>query len=110
MIEAPEHHQVLAAGQVLVDGGVLAGQADLSPQRSRVAHDVEAGHVPAAPVGRQQRRQDADGGRLPGSVGAEDAQHGAGRHLEVDAAQGLHVAVGLAQPADFYCEIGRPAR
>ena len=101
MVEAPDHHEVLAAGQVLVDRRVLAGQADLRAQRGRVAHDVEAGHAALPAVGRQQRGQDADGGRLAGAVGAEQPEHGARGDVEVDAAQRLDLAVGLAQVAYF---------
>ncbi len=36
VVEPPDHHEVLAPGQVLVDGRVLAGQADLGAQRRGV--------------------------------------------------------------------------
>ena len=46
-----EQHQVLPAGQVLVDRGVLAGQAD------RLADPLGvADHVEAADAGRARRR------------------------------------------------------
>ena len=43
-------------------------------------------------MGGEQGREDADGGGLARAVGAEQAEHGAGLDLEVDALQGLHVA------------------
>ena len=43
-------------------------------------------------VGCEQGREDADGGGLSRAVGAEQAEHGAGLDLEVDALQGFHVA------------------
>ena len=88
--------QVLAAGQVLVDRGVLAGQAD------RLAH-VAAGRgatskpATVAPpgVGVEQRGEDAHRRGLAGAVGAEQAEHAAAGHDEVDAVERLHVAVVL---------------
>ena len=80
------------------------------PIRSRtvdlLAHDVEAGDVRLAGVGLQQRGQDAHGGRLAGAVGAEQAEHRAGRHAEVDAVERDHVAEGLAQAAHADRELG----
>ncbi len=53
-----------------------------------------------AGVGLQQRRQHAHRCRLAGAVGAEQAEHGAGRDLEVDAVERVDVAEGLAQAGD----------
>jgi hypothetical protein len=44
VVEAAGHDQVLPAGEVLVDRGGLAGQADHLPHRGWPADDVEAGH------------------------------------------------------------------
>ena len=52
VVEPPHHHEVLAAGQVLVDGRVLAGEADLGTQRGCVVHDVVARDTGGATVGR----------------------------------------------------------
>ena len=68
-------------------------------QRARVADDVEAGDARRAGVGRQQRGEDAHRGRLAGAVGAEHAEHGAGRGLEVDAVERAHVAERLDEAA-----------
>src|SRR6185436_19157490 len=54
--------------------------------------DVEARHRRAAGTGRQQRGEHVDGGRLAGAVGAEEAVDLPGRHLEVDAVDGVDVA------------------
>ena len=48
LVEPAEHPQVLAPGQVLVDGRVLAGQADDAAQLLGLADDVEAGDRRAA--------------------------------------------------------------
>ena len=42
VVELADHLEVLEAGQVLVDRGVLAGEPDLGAQRGGVARDVEA--------------------------------------------------------------------
>ena len=77
VVEAADHLQVLGAGQVLVDGRVLAGKADLGAQRGgwRVTSMPATRALP--PSGAQQRRQDPDGGRLAGAVRAEQAEHAA---------------------------------
>ena len=95
VVEAPDHLQVLEPGQALVDGGVLAREADLLAQLGGVVDDVEPVDARAARRGRQQRGQDAHGGGLAGAVGAEQAEHGPGLDLEVDPAERLDVLVGL---------------
>ena len=94
-VQAPDHDQVLEAGEVLVDGRVLAGEADAPAQLGGVADDVEARDEHGAGVGLQQRREHADRGRLAGAVGAEEPEHAARRDLEVDAVEGPDVAEGL---------------
>ena len=79
VVELADHLEVLEAGQVLVDRGVLAGEADLRAQRVGVAHDVEARDPRAARVGLEQRGQDPHRGGLAGAVGTEQAEDGAGR-------------------------------
>ena len=98
-VQAPDHDEVLQAGEVLVDRGVLAREADLVAQLRRVGDDVEAGDLGAAGVGPQQRREDPHDRRLAGAVGAEQAEHRARRGLEVDAVERADVAEGLRQPA-----------
>ena len=50
VVELADHLEVLEAGQVLVDRGVLAGQPDLGAQRGGVLLDVEAGDAGGARV------------------------------------------------------------
>ncbi len=99
-VQAPDHRQVLEPRQVLVDGGVLAREADPLAQLRRVLDDVEPGHPRAAGVGLQQRRQDPDDRRLAGAIRSEQAEHGPVRDLEVHADERAHRAVGLHEPAD----------
>ena len=100
VVELPDHLEVLEAGQVLVDGRVLAGEPDLGPQRGRVAHDVEAGDARAARVGLEQGGEDPHRGGLAGPVGAEQAEDAARTSREVHAAEGADRPVGLLEPFD----------
>jgi hypothetical protein len=42
VIEPPHHLEVLVAGQILVDRGVLSGQADALPHLVGLLYDVES--------------------------------------------------------------------
>jgi hypothetical protein len=86
VVEAADHFQVLESGEVLVHRGVLPCEADLRTQLGCVAHHVEPGDTGAAPVGLEQGREDANGGRLARAVGAEQAEHAARASAEVDVA------------------------
>jgi hypothetical protein len=98
--EPADEAQVLAPGQVLVDGRVLAGEADGGAGRLRMGRDVDAEHLGRAVVGVEDRGQDAHGGGLARTVRAEQPEHGAGRHVEVDAAERVDVAEALGEAAD----------
>ena len=64
----------------------------------RVGDDVVAGDHRAALGRLQQRGEDAHGGRLAGAVVAEQAEHRALGHVEVDVAQRPEVVVAPAEP------------
>ena len=104
VVEAADHLQVLEAGQVLVDRGVLPRQADLSPQRRRVVTDVEAHHARRAGGGREERGQDPDRGRLAGAVRAEQAEHRPALDAQVDSAERFDVLVRLGEALGLDCE------
>ena len=106
VVEPADHLQVLGPGQVFVDRRVLAGEADLRAQQARIALDVDPGDLGAAAVGAEQGREDADGGRLPRSVRAQQGQHAAGRGPQVDAVERLDLAERFAQAASFDRAIG----
>ena len=105
LVEAAEHPEVLASGQVLVDGRVLAGEADRAANRLRVADDVEPRHARGSRVRAQQRGEDPHRRRLAGAVRAEQAEHGSLLHLEVDPVERAHLvlarAVDLHEPLGF---------
>src|SRR5262249_12542978 len=99
VVEPPDQLEVLEAGQVLVDPGVLAREPDLLANSRRVADDVEADDSRRALVRRQQGGQDPDRSRLTGAVRAEKPEDASGLDAEVDAAKRLDLAVALAQTA-----------
>ena len=87
-VEAALEAQQLAAGLLVVEGGVLQRHADAQAHGVGLGGDVVAGD-PGPPAGRQQQRaQHPHGGGLAGAVGAEEAVDLARRHLEVDAVDG----------------------
>jgi len=98
--EAPDEAKVLAAGQVLVDGGVLAGEADPLPDGLRMLGHVDAEDGRPPGVGAEDGGEDAHGRGLAGAVGPKQAQDGGRRDLEVDAGQGGDRAEALLQPFD----------
>jgi hypothetical protein len=100
MDETSDQVQVLAARQVPVHGCVLPREADPAPHRLRVADDVEAQHLRPALVRPEDGRKDANRGRLPGAVRAEQAEDVSCRYLEVDAREGVHVAEALDEAVD----------
>jgi hypothetical protein len=91
VVEPPDQGQVLGAGEVLVDGRVLPGQADQPADRRGVADDVDTGDLGPPGVRPQQRGEDVHGRGLAGAVGAEQAQHRARLHLQRDAVEGADV-------------------
>ena len=98
VIEPAGHDQVLAAGEILIDRGGLAGQADHLAHGGGLAGHVVAGHPGLAGVGAHQGGQDPNGGGLAGAVGAEEPEHGAGWDGQVQVLQGVDLPEGLAQP------------
>jgi hypothetical protein len=96
--EPADETQVLAAGEVGVDGRALAGEPDLKAHLRTLAHDVVAHDLGVAAVGAQDGGQHAHRGRLAGAVGAEQAEDAARRHLEVDAVERRDRAESLGQP------------
>ena len=97
-VEAADHLEVEPAGEEAVDGGLLRGDADAAAHLVGLVDDVEAGHRPRALGGDGEGGEDADRGGLAGAVVAEEAEHGAGRHVEVEVAEGPEVVVALAEP------------
>ena len=68
--------------------------------RLRVAAGIETEDRDVAAVARPQAFQDFHRARFAGAVRAEQAEHLAGKDLEVDAFDRLEAAVALGQAAD----------
>ena len=98
-LEAAEEAQVLAGGQVRVDGQVLGHVADGGLGVGRADVDRLAGHDDLAAVAPEQAADHRDGGGLAGAVGPEQAVGLAGGDLEADAVDGGPLAVALAEVA-----------
>jgi hypothetical protein len=101
-VQPADHFGVLLAGEVVVDGGGLARQADLGAHGGGVGADVDAADAGGARIWWQQGGQDADEGGLAGAVGTEQAVDAApldGQGEAVQrtdlAAEGLDEALGL---------------
>ena len=99
--QAAEQVEVLAGRQVLVDGGVLAGDPDQLAHHMRVLLDVDAEDLGPAAVHRQQGREHLQHRGLAGAVRPEDTEDLAAADLEVDPVDG-------AQRAERLDQTGRP--
>ena len=79
VVEAADHLEVLEAGQVLVDRGVLTGQADAGCRSAAASLTTSSPATRALPAsGRSSVVRIAHGRGLAGPVRAEQAEHGAG--------------------------------
>ena len=105
--QAPEHLEVLAAGQQLVDRGELTGQGEQLAHARRLGDDVVTEQLGPSRVRLEQRRQDADERRLARAVRAEQAEDHALRNLQVDAGERRRRPEPLDHAPDTDC--GRPA-
>ena len=91
--------QVLARRELVVERGVLEDQADAAPHLVGLAGDIDAGDLDLPGGGLEQGAEDADGGRLAGAVGPQEAKDLTLRDIEVDAPNRLDLAVLLDQTA-----------
>jgi hypothetical protein len=92
-----DQHQVLGAGQVLVDARVLAGETDAAAHPLRLLEYVDAGHLRMARIGAQQGGEHPYGGGLAGAVGPEHAEHRAPAHRQIHPVERLCLAESLAE-------------
>ena len=82
--QAPEHLEVLPAGQHLVDRRELAGQPQQLPHPRGVVDDVAAKHLGPSGVRSEQRGQHPDEGRLPRAVRSEQPKDRGLLDIQVD--------------------------
>ena len=112
VVQLADHHEVLAAGEQLVDRRVLRGQADAAAHldRRRAATSSPATRRRAR-VGLGQRGEDAHGGGLAGAVRARAARRRcrAGTSRSTPARARLRaVALDEAHGFDGVCGCGHP--
>ena len=86
----------LLTAQAIADRGVLPDQPDPPADLRGLGADVEAGDARPAAVDVDEGGQGLDRGGLAGAVGAEQSMDDAGRDGQVEAVQGVQVAVPLA--------------
>jgi hypothetical protein len=97
VVQPAEQQQVLTAGEVVVDRRELPGEPDAAAHLLRVLHNIDAQHLGAPPVRLQQSGEHAHGRRLACTVGAQETQHAALGHRQVEAVQGARLTEGLDQ-------------
>ena len=97
------HLQVLPAGQLLVHGRVLPGEADRPLDPERIGEQVVPGDGRGPRVGAHQGGQDPDHRGLARAVRAEQGQHGPGPDRQVHVIQDGVSAEGLAHTLGCNC-------
>jgi len=103
MPQPPHHLQVLLAGQHVVDGRVLAGEADRAPDADWVGEQVVPGDGGGARVRAEQCGQDADQRGLARAILAEEGDDLALGDRQVNAVENLLVPESLADAQGFNC-------
>ena len=81
------HPEVLVASEVLVDRGVLTGEADALAHFLRVLAHINTEHLGPPAAAGQNRGEDAYGCGLAGAVRSEETEHAAGGDREVDSVE-----------------------
>src|SRR5260370_11451500 len=94
-IEPRVELEVLATGQHVIEGRVLEDETDALPDSSRVADDVDAGHLRGTRCWREQRAQDRDRRRLAGAVRAQESKYLAVPDREIDPSDGFDLPISL---------------
>jgi hypothetical protein len=98
-VEVGEDEQVLLHGERHVEVVELRRDAELSAGLLRLVRQLEAEHLELALVGDRLRSQQSHRRRLPGPVGAEQADARALRHVEIEPVDGGDRPVALDDAA-----------
>ena len=99
--ELPEEREVLLGGEPAVQGDLLRHDPDASPDVGAVRGGVEPEHPHGAGVGREQGREDAQGGRLARAIGPEQPEGLPALDDEIEPPAGPDVPEGLLEPGDL---------
>src|SRR6185312_12926643 len=122
IVDAAVELDVLAHGEVVVEREALAHVPDVALDRFRFTEHVVSGDRRFAARRREETGKHADGRRLAGAVGAEEAEYLAGPHVEGDVIDSREAAkpaceilcadgVGHAAPRTIACSpSGAPIR
>jgi hypothetical protein len=105
--QATEQDQVLPTGEVLVNRGVLTGQADPGADRGGLPDDVVSENPSAAAVRALESGEHPDRGGLAGAVRPQHPIHRPGGHGEIDAVHRARAAEHLDQTLRVNCQFRR---
>src|SRR5215470_10795820 len=100
MDQTSDQAKVLTAGEIGVDGRVLASEPDQGANLLRVTNHVAAQYLGPPGVGLENRGEDADRRGLPRAVRPKQAEDGARGDLEVDTVEGGHGVEPLGESLD----------
>ena len=99
VIKARHHFEVLPAGENGVYGGRLAGEPHDVTKASLIAPDIVPGHSGLAAIHIDEGGENAHEGRFSGPVRAEESEYGGRFDVDVNAREGLYVAVRFRHAA-----------
>jgi hypothetical protein len=95
------HHgmevEVLAAGELGVQGGFLEDNSDAPTHGVLVLEDLETGYFPTARSGLEEGGKHVDRGRLPRSIGPEEPEELSTGNRKRDVVDGREVVEPLGQ-------------
>jgi len=103
MREPADDQQVLAAGEIFVDRGVLPRQPDAAAHAIGILCDIDAGHERLARVGAQDRGENAYDRRLARTIGPEQTEHRPLWNADVDTIERPYILVMLREPSGPNC-------
>ncbi len=106
--QLPDHHEILDAGQVLVDARVLAGEADQTADGGGSSTTSWPATMAVPESGRSRVARMRTAVVLPAPLRPEHAEHASSRDLEVDAGECLRLpeSLGEAVGLDRWCGHG----
>src|SRR5207253_2445753 len=100
-VEVRGELEELAAGELVVEEGLIGNVADELPGLVALGSQVVTADANTAAGGNQQAAEYFDGGGLAGAVGAETGEEFASRHTERQIADGEFVAEALRHSFEF---------
>src|SRR3990172_4182945 len=89
--------QVVAGGKIRVERRAFEDSAAAREDLGLPGASIEAEELDAAGGGGDQAEDERNAGGLAGAVGAEEAEHAAGRYRQIEAGEGQALAVALGQ-------------